>query len=125
MAAALSPGRSPTVTSQCLCKYDTALAFRAFKHSLKTRKGRKKERQREEKEKSRDRGGLGEKGGAAYQPRMEDLVEIAPLGFQFTSLHDQGYQPLLPFENNSFKNNISPHHPLASLLLLNENILRF
>lgn len=40
MATALSPGRS-TVSSQCLCKYDTALAFRAFKHSLKTRKGQK------------------------------------------------------------------------------------
>lgn len=47
MATALSPGRS-TVSSQCLCKYDTALAFRAFKHSLKTRKGQKKKKKNTE-----------------------------------------------------------------------------
>lgn len=50
MATALSPGRS-TVSSQCLCKYDTALAFRAFKHSLKTRKGQKKKKRKKNRDK--------------------------------------------------------------------------
>lgn len=81
MATALSPGRS-TVSSQCLCKYDTALAFRAFKHSFKTRRGLKKRRQKGDGphvcyEDSYSRKSIASVNGGS-------LVEMVPFGYPFT-----------------------------------------
>lgn len=75
MATALSPGRS-TVSSQCLCKYDTALAFRAFKHSLKTRKGQKnRDRvERRTREREREKSAYRWKGGVREGWKLLRLV---------------------------------------------------